>query len=155
MKITVEGIGVFFQISDKGWKEKRKERERRKKRAVEHQLTTSRSSSQGSFLLGYQRTTCTHFNFSREYPLLTYSLDLSRTKIGSKRLIAIYLLWGEGISCGVRERRLNNTDSYNGHKQCCNHEDCRAKGCLAKTSFIDQVFKGLLRVKSPQCTTYI
>ena len=49
--------------------------ERRKKRAVEHQLTTSRSSSRGSFLLGYQRKTCAHFNLSREYQTLTYSLD--------------------------------------------------------------------------------
>ena len=26
-KITVEGMGVFFPISDKGWKEKKKEKE--------------------------------------------------------------------------------------------------------------------------------
>ena len=89
-------MGVFFPISDKGWKEKRKERERRKKRAVEHQLTTSRSSSRGSFLFGYQqRTTLTYFNLSREYQLLTYSLDFSITKPGSKRPVVIYLLWGE------------------------------------------------------------
>ena len=70
--------------------------ERKKKRAVEHQLTTSGSSSQGPFLSGYQRrTTLTYFNLSREYQLLTYSLDFSITKLGSKRPVVIYLLWGE------------------------------------------------------------
>ena len=94
-------MGVFFPISDKRWKEKRKERERRKKRAVEHQLTTSCSSSRGSFLFGYQqRTTITYFNLSREYQLLTYSLDFSITKLGSKRLVVIYLLWGEEEEVG-------------------------------------------------------
>ena len=130
-KITVEGMGVFFPISDKGWKEKRKEKERRKKRAVEHQLTTSRSSSGESFLLGYQRTTCTHFDLSREYQLLTCSLDVSRTKIGSKRPVVSYILWG-------RKRGLDDTYGSSGHKRCYKHEDCRAKGCLAKSSFIDQ-----------------
>ena len=90
----------FFPISAKGWKEKRKERERRKKRAVEHQLTTSRSSSRGSFLLGYRRKTCAHFNLSREYQTLTYSLDFFIIKIGSKRLVVIYPLWGEGEEVG-------------------------------------------------------
>ena len=34
------------------------------------------------------------------------------------------------IPCGGRERRLDNTDGYNGHKRCYKDEDCRAKGCL-------------------------
>ena len=98
--ITVKGIDVFFLISDKGWKGKRKESERRKERAVEHQLRISRSSSRGSFLSGYQRTTRMYFNLSREYQLLTYSLDFSRTKIGSERLFVIYPLWREGEEVG-------------------------------------------------------
>ena len=80
-KITVEGMSVFFPISDKGWKEKRKERERRMKRAVEHQLTTSGSSSQGSFFLGTSgwpvRISTSQENINC---WLTYSLDLSRKK---------------------------------------------------------------------------
>ena len=52
-KITVEGMGFFFQFPIKG---EREGRERRKERAIEQQLTTSRSSSRGSFFSGYQRT---------------------------------------------------------------------------------------------------
>ena len=100
-KITVEGMGFFFQFPIKG---EREGRERRKERAIEQQLTTSRSSSRGSFFLGYQRTPRTYFNPSREYQLLTYSLDFSITKIGSKRLVVIYPLWG-------RERSLDDTDT--------------------------------------------
>ena len=104
-KITVEGMGVFFlPIFDKEWKGKREGREKRKERAVEHQLTTSRSSSWGSFLSGYQRTTCTYLNFLREYQLLTYSLDFTITKLGSMRLVSF-------ISCGGRKRRLDDTDA--------------------------------------------
>ena len=91
----------FFQFPIKG---EREGRERRKGRAIEQQLTTSRSSSRGSFFPGYQRTPRTYFNLSREYQLLTYSLDFSITKIGSKRLVVIYPLWG-------RERSLDDTDT--------------------------------------------
>ena len=99
-----------------------KRKGRRKERAVEHQLITSRSSSRGTFLLGYQqRTTLTHFNLSREYQLLPYSLHFSRTKIDSKRPVVIYPLWGEGEKVG-QYRWL--------HKRCYKDEDCRAKGCL-------------------------
>ena len=37
-----------------------------------------------------QPTTRTHFHLSREYQLLTYSLDFFKTKIGSKRLVVLY-----------------------------------------------------------------
>ena len=68
----------------------------RKKHVVEHQLTTSHSSSRGSFFLWNQPTTRTHFHLSREYQLLTYSLDFFKTKIGSKRLVVLYPPVGGG-----------------------------------------------------------
>ena len=58
-KITVEGMGFFFQFPIKG---EREGRERSKKRAIEQQLATSRSSSRGSFFSGYQGTPRTYFN---------------------------------------------------------------------------------------------
>ena len=51
--------GFFFQFPIKG---EREGRERSKKRAIEQQLATSRSSSRGSFFSGYQRTPRTYFN---------------------------------------------------------------------------------------------
>ena len=73
----------------------------RKKHAVGHQLTTSHSSSRGSFFFvepnePTTRTTRTHFHLSREYQLLTYSLDFFKTKNGSKRLVVLYPPVGGG-----------------------------------------------------------
>ena len=75
-KITVEGMGVFFPISKRKTESKGKEKE--------------------TFFSWNQPTTRTHFHLSREYQLLTYSLDFFKTKIGSKRLVVIYPPVGGG-----------------------------------------------------------
>ena len=62
--------------------------------------------------------------------MLTYSLDFTITKLGSMRLVSF-------ISCGGRKRRLDDTDATMVISDATNMK-IAAKGCLAKSSFIDQ-----------------
>ena len=71
---------IFFQFPKGKQKRKGKEKE-----------TCSRTSTNNLALI-----TRTHFHLSREYQLLTYSLDFFQTKIGSKRLVVLYPPVGGG-----------------------------------------------------------
>ena len=76
--------------------------------------------------------TRTHFNLSREYQLLTYSLDFSITKTGSKRLVVICPPVGGGRGgWTIQMATMVIIDATN-------RVICLAKGCYAKPSFIDQ-----------------
>ena len=76
--------------------------------------------------------TRTHFNLSREYQLLTYSLDFSITKTGSKRLVVIYPPVGGGRGgWTIQMATMVIIDATN-------RVICLAKGGYAKPSFIDQ-----------------
>ena len=67
--------------------------------------------------------------------------------------------------CGGRERRLDDTDGYNGHNRCYKQDDMPRERLLCKTFVYRSIIelgkkllqykfsKGLLRVESSQCTT--
>ena len=123
---------MFFPIFDKGGKGKKKGRERRRRRGVEHQLTTSRSSSRGSLLSGYQGiSTVDSFSWLLHNKNGFQETDLHLSPVGG------------------RERRLDDADGYNGNKRCYKQEDGHAR--LPSKIFVSRSIiklgKKLLQVK--------
>ena len=76
-KITVEGMGFFFQFPIKG---EREGRERRKERAIEQQLTTSRSRKKHEIkeaaILNFQTTAVFDFQMGTRSPIFIHSLKI-------------------------------------------------------------------------------
>ena len=127
-KITVEGMGFFFSISDKGWK-----RRKGKEKETCNRATTSN--------LALILTRVIFFEEPADAPYVLQPL-----KIISTVDLLSWLLYnknwlqetGRHLSPVGEGEEFGRYRYYNGHNRCHKHKDCRANGCLAKSLLIDQ-----------------
>ena len=127
-KITVEGMGFFFN-SDKGWK-----RRKGKEKGTCNWATTNN--------LALILTRVIFFGVPADAPYVLQPL-----KIISTVDLLSWLLYnknwlqetGRHLSPVGEGEEFGRYRYYNGHNRCHKHKDCRANGCLAKSSLIDQI----------------